>query len=338
MLSDGVTARADSCGGSPQDDPTKYIFNVNRLWRSAMFTPHYSNVFKGICLLTLLSNSLLNAESVEFNKSYPVSQNTYLELKSAQVNIEAQANIGEKENNVVSMRFRGNGTCELVEKISDNSVKLAVQDKSQSLPWYKKIFSMSSDDCMGTLTVSTPAHLIFNVRTLSGTIKLDRIEHIAEVVSVSGDINISAFAIDNADAIQTVSGDISILSSSVMSKLIKTVSGDIKIATNALKSEITSTSGDITVTTQQSGSHVFVKNVSGNMLFTILETPNSSDAKIDFKTVSGDIMVKLPGSVAAQVDTKTVSGARDIGIKTDEISNLKLSAKSVSGNIAVLPL
>ncbi len=293
---------------------------------------------KSLSLTTLLFPVLLNAQNTEFNKSYPISQNSHFDIRSTQVNIEGSITTDEKEANIISIKFVGKANCELSENLSDGSVKLSITDKSQNVPWYKKIFSFNADDCNGTLFVSAPQHVIFSANTVSGSITLNRIQNIAQLISVSGDINISSFAVEDADTIQTVSGSVSILCSNLTSKLIKTVSGDVKIATNALKSEITSTSGDITITAKQSSDNVFVKNISGDMSFSILENPGSVPSKIDFKTVSGNIMVKLPGAYSAQIDTKTVSGGEDIGIKNDTVSPLRLSAKSVSGDISVLPL
>jgi len=213
-----------------------------------------------------------------------------------------------------------------IEIITKKS-QLSINTRYPTSSWWKQITSLSSAPRID-YELWVPLNATVQIKSVSGDIQIKEKNNNIKVETVSGNIGLSD--IWGNIEVSTISGDINIQSSegNIMAK---SVSGDIKIIeTKGVVSSIDTTSGDIWVELEEidsTSSGMNFSSISGDI---DLFLPESIEADIDTQTVSGKINTdfkivvqetlgkrgKVQGTIGGggvRIKFKTISG--DISLK-----------------------
>lgn len=123
------------------------------------------------------------------------------------------------------------------------------------------------------------------VRTTSGDIELHEIRGEANIVTVSGEVQLEGSEVSNA-RVETTSGNVE-LDGVAGTVDVRTISGDIEIASStSAELHLRTTSGDIAYSgALGDGTHA-INTISGDVT---LELPRDGNFQLDVSTISGDI-------------------------------------------------
>jgi len=153
----------------------------------------------------------------------------------------------------------------------------------------------------------------FDVRLISGDIVIGGIKGAIQLKTVSGDITSNNTA--GNGSFETVSGDITDLENTANEASYQAVSGDITVESERL-SDVTmqSVSGDIDATLGTLRS-IKMTTVSGDAE---LAAGLSESARVEVKSVSGDVELKWKGDLHANFSVKSNAGGKITNHLTDD--------------------
>jgi DUF4097 and DUF4098 domain-containing protein YvlB len=121
-----------------------------------------------------------------------------------------------------------------------------------------------------------------------------------------------------------VSGDIDLTDSSGALQVSST-SGDVQMSGDFTGSKLETVSGEITL--DGASGPLRARTISGNIKLSDLR-----DAQLDLESTSGDI--EVGGTLAARLSSTISNISGDVQVRLGELSDLKLSATTVSGDLS----
>lgn len=151
------------------------------------------------------------------------------------------------------------------------------------------------------LEIKVPAGSTLEVETVSADITAEKVSGSLRLQSVSGGVTVGGEP--KEFNVKTVSGEVTVTATSAPGRA-KSVSGAVTLQGVVGTVEASSVSGSISV---KGGdvSRVEMETTSGNIRF---EAGLTKDARLDARTVSGEVKLILPAGVAADFDVTTFSG------------------------------
>lgn len=240
------------------------------------------------------------------------------------VKAEKLAETGDAENTVVEMTQDGDGSVKVKTRFTDY--------------WLGWLFG--SKPCKVNYMVTAPRSCALTINGVSNEVSAEGFEGDASFKTVSGDMTVRALNgslyfdsvsgdVQVADLtgdlrFNTVSGDISgeRLAGAVH---LNTVSGDIDFEESNLPSVSVSTvSGEVTMETGLGEGPYSFKSVSGDLT---LKVPADAHLSAELQTLSGDLSVKLPVTLMSRRNGKQSVEAQGGGVR--------VSLNSVSGDMRI---
>ena len=153
--------------------------------------------------------------------------------------------------------------------------------------------------------------------------------HSADIQVLSGDLTAEMVNLESI-RFQSTSGDLEIRQGSVKDLAVKTTSGDAYIRLKDIhRFDAELASGDVDIRCDNAGSLACACQ-SGDIDAEIKETFDS----IQFKTVSGDVSLKMKHPEAVRAELRSMSSSIDSNIQSVEEGN-EISIQTISGDIRV---
>jgi DUF4097 and DUF4098 domain-containing protein YvlB len=193
------------------------------------------------------------------------------------------------------------------------------------------------------LEIRVPAGSTLDVETVSADITADKVSGAVQLESVSGRISL------NGDPrrfeARSVSGDVDITAVSAPGRA-KSVSGAVRLKGVSGALEAGSVSGDVSVT-GGTVSSVELETTSGGI---VLDANLAGDARVEARSISGEVELRLPAGLAAEFEVTTFSGdikndfgpaarptsehgpGKELSFSTGS-GGARISAKSFSGSV-----
>lgn len=156
------------------------------------------------------------------------------------------------------------------------------------------------------LELDLPRNVRLVVNTASADIDLRDLRGDVEVKTMSGDLvadNLSGRLI-----VETLSGDVDVVGTLTQLRA-NTVSGDVQVRGVRGDVDLNTTSGNMRVSGDRMG-RVVGESISGDF---VIDGGLTDDARVQLRTHSGDITVRLPASPRGSVDLTTINGDFDAG-------------------------
>ncbi|HVN30506.1 MAG TPA: DUF4097 family beta strand repeat-containing protein [Thermoanaerobaculaceae bacterium] len=151
------------------------------------------------------------------------------------------------------------------------------------------------------LEISVPVGSSLEVETVSANITAGGVNGDVQLKSVSGDVALAGNP--RKFGAKTVSGNIEVTAENAPGRA-KSVSGIVRLRGVSGSVEAGSVSGDISVT-GGTVSSAGLETTSGNITF---DAGLAKDARVEAKSISGEVELRLPAGVAADFDVTTFSG------------------------------
>lgn len=219
----------------------------------------------------MYSNELSHTQTVNLKKEFSANHLTGLSIASTTTRIELRPSSDDKLHLQIQGQFQlkndlPDSILEISEKPDMLSLKIADQIENE-----ESIFHFQTSDPANLLQISVP----HNIKDIS--VKTD-----------SGDINLRLNDLQSLELI-TVSGDNKVDLISAKDVRIKSVSGDLSAKGDLAKSDIKTVSGDASLRLTNGSSDLQFNSTSGDLN---IELGSTLNAKLDFKTVSGDLIIR----------------------------------------------
>jgi DUF4097 and DUF4098 domain-containing protein YvlB len=229
------------------------------------------------------------------------------------VKAEKLTKTGDSENTVIEMTQE-----------SDGSVKVKTRFTDYWLGWL-----FGSNPCEVNYTVTAPRSCGLTVNGVSADVTVQGFEGDASFKTVSGDMVVRA--LNGSLNFDSVSGDMQVADLAGNMRF-NTVSGDINGERLAGSVRLNTVSGDIDFEESNLPS-VSVSTVSGEVA---MET-GLGEGPYSFKSVSGDLTLKVPADAHLTADLQTLSG--DLSVKlpvtSTTIHNGRQSVEAQGGGVRV---
>ena len=229
------------------------------------------------------------------------------------VKAEKRTETGDAESTVIEMTQE-----------SDGSVKVKTRFTDYWLGWL-----FGSRPCEVNYIVTAPRSCALNVNGVSADVTVEGFEGDASFKTVSGDMNVRS--INGSLYFDSVSGDLQ-LADLAGDLRFNTVSGDINGERLAGAVRLNTVSGDIDFEESNLPS-VSASTVSGEVT---MET-GLGEGPYSFKSVSGDLTLKVPAETHCTAELQTLSG--DLSVKLNVTSmrrqNGKQSVDAQGGGVRV---
>jgi Putative adhesin len=159
----------------------------------------------------------------------------------------------------------------------------------------------SRNDSEAHLIVHLPANSSLSTSLVSADLKVSGVKGDAKLQTVSGNVTGDVGGDVRANV---VSGDIKLTAMSAKMIEIKAISGNIVLTGGNAEAEVTTVSGDATVTLG-TVTRARIKGISGTLKSSLALGP---DAQFESETVSGDVGVEFAVEPAADFDIQSLSG------------------------------
>lgn len=154
----------------------------------------------------------------------------------------------------------------------------------------------------GELLIRLPRGAALEIRSMAGDVAVEAVDGPVDLQTHHGDVNYSG----RAPAVQatTFSGDV-VVSGSATKTRVKAVNGDavVRAAGGFIHGE--TVSGDLEIESTEPVDAVTLSSVSGDVAF---RGTLRSDATVNLKAHSGDVVLLLPGRPSARFEAVTFSG------------------------------
>jgi Putative adhesin len=160
----------------------------------------------------------------------------------------------------------------------------------------------SRTDSEAHLIVHLPANSSLSTSLVSADLKVSGVKGDAKLQTVSGNVTGDVGGDVRANV---VSGDIKLTAMSAKMIEIKAISGNIVLTGGNAETEVTTVSGDATVTLG-TVTRARIKGISGTLKSNLALSP---DAQFESETVSGDVRVDFASEPAADFDIQSFSGS-----------------------------
>ncbi len=160
----------------------------------------------------------------------------------------------------------------------------------------------SRTDSEAHLTVHLPANSSLSTSLVSADLKVSGVKGDAKLQTVSGNVTGDVGGDVRANV---VSGDIKLTAMSSKMIEVKAISGNIVLTGGNAEAEVTTVSGDATVTLG-TVTRARIKGISGTLKTNLTLSP---DAQFESETVSGDVRVEFASEPAADFDVQSFSGS-----------------------------
>lgn len=253
----------------------------------------------------------LTSQDIELQGDMPVAGLKDLEFSA----VSADISIERTSSSTVRVQVTGSSRVKpelIVEKSGSTG--------SFKIKWPKSINTGARNMEM---LISLPAAYTesIDINTVSGEVYIPGNSDFLRMQAntVSGDLNVSDLTAEIC-SISSVSGGIDVIQGSVDRLELSSTSGDINYFGGAGHIQVSSISGETTISLNGLSGDINISNTSGDIL---LGLPESISATVDFGTVSGDLETEIPlmttgakknslsgtiGSGVYQIEASTVSG------------------------------
>lgn len=222
-------------------------------------------------VFNMYSNELSHTQAVNLKKDFNVNHLTEFSIAATTTRIEITPSSDDKLHLQIQGQFQlQNDLPESILEINETQDKFTCKIVDQ-IENKVSIFQFQTADPSNLLQISVPQ----NIKVIS-------------VKTVSGDINLRLADLQSLELI-TVSGDNKIDLNSAKDVKVKSVSGDLVAKGDLAKSDIKTVSGDASLRLRSGGSDLLFNSTSGDLN---LELGSALNAKLDFKTVSGDLIIQ----------------------------------------------
>ena len=219
-----------------------------------------------------------------------------------------------------------------LEKAKENAALVPIEVTSEpgivrietKYPKNRKEWGGDSLSVSVTYKLWIPEKASFEVKSVSGDVKVAPVGGQARVKSVSG--NVSVLGAAGAD-ISLVSGDMTV-ENLLGDAYLKVVSGTVRAAKIKGSVETESVSGDLLLKDVAEARSVTAKSVSGNITYAgdILAGGN-----YEFSAHSGNVELRLPAKAAFDLEANTFSGVIDSDFPIQVVG--KISPKEIRGTV-----
>ncbi len=169
--------------------------------------------------------------------------------------------------------------------------------------------SSASRSNSGDVELLVPRFVKLVVNGMSTDVGISDVAGDVEVQLLTGDVELRALG--GRAIVSSVSGDVRV-TEGVGDLRVSTVGGDIEARQVRGNIDVNTTSGDVTLSTERAR-RVAVNTVSGTI---VLDGALADDARLQFTTHSGDVVLRLPASAAGQLEVSTYNGSVSGGTLT----------------------
>lgn len=299
-----------------------------------------------LCLFS--ANLIFAASDLVFSDNYPADEVQSINCKLSFENLLIEKFYGEE----ITVEIETSNTWNVPEVSFDDGVLTIASNKRGILFEYcrvriylpeefkqnLKLSSTSGDitlkkiDALETSLLATSGDIVCVESTFDGDFS---------ATATSGDIKINSLSCEDFSAL-TTSGDIELKNLVTANIKNRSTSGDIKIDT--AKSDYfcnSSTSGEIK-TAKITCNYFDINSTSGSVILRLTQQP---EAESSIKTLSGNVVIRVPKDAAFNLEVSSNSGEFEDDIKGTEIRPRKayktkyngggavVSVKTTSGNI-----
>ena len=224
---------------------------------------------------------------------------------------------------------------------SGDRIKLSIKRKSNNIVGFinentaldvyvPKAYRQAMDirNVSGTTKIDTLEHTDFRFTSVSGNlIAKSLVGNTADLGSTSGDMQITHLDVRTLNQ-KSVSGKITIENCKTEDSTLKTTSGNIRLENSQGNMDLESISGDLNVSYASFNHDIKAKTTSGKVS---IKLPKTASFAIETDTVSGNFISDFPITLTGSVNKKSISGR--VGD-----SSHKVSIRTVSGDIQLHPI
>ena len=272
------------------------------------------------------------AEQTErVSETYRVGPGGALDLQNIAGDVRVTGGTGQDIRVEAIKRVRDRDADDARQTLADLRVEITrVGDRVEVRTQYPRSRGRVSAQVDYTITV--PAGVSVAVKTVSGDLRLERIDGEVRAESVSGDVDVTAAP--RLETAKSVSGDVTIRDIRAASTLsLGSVSGSVTARNVVARSlEISAVSGDIDLAGLEV-ERLEAKSVSGGVEYTGVL---ASGGRYEISSHSGDVRVYLSGDTGFELDASTFSGSirSDLPVTTrpDRGGSRGRSARSIRGS------
>jgi DUF4097 and DUF4098 domain-containing protein YvlB len=254
----------------------------------------------------------------EFSQTLEIGESGSFELSNVSGDIEVSATSGTQVVIRAVKRAHGRDGEALLERVeidvSHHGDRVDVETRHPGTRSRRNRGGVSVD-----YNVSVPRGTDVSVTTVSGDVRITGVEGETSAQAVSGSVRVAELA--NLVEARAVSGDVELRNvRSRRGAEIASVSGDVVvdgIETDAL--DVSSVSGEVEIR-DATTNRVNMKSVSGDIRY---DGGIASGGRYEFKSHSGDVVLRIDEGVGFELETSTFSGDVD--------SDFDLSIRSMRG-------
>ncbi len=192
-------------------------------------------------------------------------------------------------------------------------VDVSVEGKRSTVRVVLKSSRVAGDSGDARLVIHVPRKSSVNTALVSADLRLSRIEGMANLQSVSGDVE---GEVGQNVQVSVVSGSVHLAAGNATAIQVKSISGDVTISGGGGDVDVATVSGDVDLTLG-SVRRGRLKSVSGELKAGLAL---AGDGQLDGESVSGDIEIRFATPPAAEFAVQTFSGdiSNCFGPKPDE--------------------
>ena len=310
-----------------ETDPQSKLPKVSKNWRTFNDSLNVDTLFNGVKSLVFIGDE--GDITVRGNKRSNLTMNYHYLLKTKGVYVK-------KPKSVLSKQEEAN--CELSYELVDSVLTIRLEIKSQTfsgigilsetsklnfnVPEYIAVYINTRS---GDVELNNLSNNNYRIKTLSGDVKMESVTGNVTLNSVSGDVSVKNAALNNSSnnnyGIQTTSGDIKTESFNGNITL-RSASGDVSLKNSVANINVSLVSGHFSGIDINVVDALYIGCTSGNVDCQI--TNPNSELMFNLYTLSGKIKIR-----------RQDLSYKGFGGYTFGQGNLKITAKSTSGNIII---
>jgi DUF4097 and DUF4098 domain-containing protein YvlB len=312
-----------------ETDPQSKIQKASKNWRTFNDSLNVDTLFNGVKSLVFIGDE--GDITVRGSKRSNLKMNYHYLSKTKGVYVKKAKTVLSKQENT---------NCELSYELVDSVLTIHLEIKNQT--YIIGIASVSSETSKlefnvpenmaisintsyGDVELNNLSNNNYRIKTLSGDVKMESVTGNVTLNSVSGDVSVKNAALNNSSnnnyGIQTTSGDIKTESFNGNITL-RSASGDVSLKNSVANINVSIVSGHFNGNNINVVDALYIGCTSGNVDCEL--TNPTSELMFNLYTLSGKIKVR-----------RQDLSYKGFGGYTFGQGNLKITAKSTSGNIII---
>ncbi|MDE3154059.1 MAG: DUF4097 family beta strand repeat protein [Acidobacteriota bacterium] len=266
------------------------------------WTLAHAAALTGLLCLSGAGRALAGQDAAQFSRTVTVGAASSLTVSNLSGRITVTGTSGH-EIRIDAAKRAGGGPAR-GSQLDDVNIDVAEHgDRVEVRTLYRGGSSHVSVD----YTIAVPSDASVYLRSVSGDVKVSKVQGDVRAESVSGEVAVSD--VTHLDKASSVSGDVSITRAAADTDLSTgSVSGNVTIrGLKAQGLDLSSVSGDLSLT-DATCSRVSARTVSGRFTF---EGPLAKNGRYEISSHSGDIQLRLTGATGFELNASSFSGDID---------------------------